>query len=188
MRQSRRGAVATVICTWLLGGAALAAATVVRDARDVKGPIDIKSVSASPAGKGTWKFVISFYGNVPTNGDQGNEYLELWNTRPHRLQGAPPGAFREMVYSVQMPQTGRRRVVTGGHDAPVVTHGYAKVTRHGDTFTILLALKTIGSPKHSFYWKVSSQYYGPQSVCGSAVPDKCSDLAPNGAKVVEEAL
>jgi hypothetical protein len=168
----------------MFAGVALAA-TSVQDARDATGPIDIKSVTASSAGSGRWRFVIAFYGNVPSRGQKGNEE---WNTRPHQLRGAPPGVFKETVYSVQMPQTGRRAITTGGHDRPVVTHGFAQVTRKRSTFTVVVPLKAIGAQRPAFYWKVVSQFYGPQSLCGTAFPDRCSDQAPDGAKVEKEAL
>ena len=53
---------------------------------------------------------------------------------------------------------------------------------------MVVPLSAIGNPKHAFYWKVTSQYYGPQSLCGTKLPDKCSDQAPDGAKVVKQTL
>jgi hypothetical protein len=177
-----------VVAAVLVGAALAYASTTIHDPNDTKGPIDIKSVKATSLGHGKWKFVIGFYGKVPPKGNTGNEDLQLWNKKPKQLQGAPPGSYDPGPYTIQGPQTGSQPVTTGGHDQPVVKHGTAHISRQGKTLTIVFSLKSIGSPKRSFYWNVVSGYYGPQSVCGTQFPNKCFDMAPNRGKLVKQPI
>jgi hypothetical protein len=169
----------------LAAAVALAATTMVQDANDTNGRIDIKSASASQTSTGKLRHVVAFFENVPAQG-QANEYLEMWKKKPHQLQGALPGSFQEAAFKIMGPQTGQRPVFTGG-EAGTKIHktGTATVTRKGKTLTFVLSRSAIGNPTGSYYWRVKSDFYGPNSVCPMG---PCEDHAPNGAKVVKQTL
>lgn len=165
---------------------ALAAPVTINDANDTNGKIDIKSASATRTSSGKLKHVIKFYETVPAQGQVGNEFLLMWKKKPHQLQGAPPGAFQEAPYKIMAPQTGKRPVFTGGEDGtPIHKTGTATVTRKGKTLTFVFSPAAIGNPSGLYYWKVKSDFYGPESVCPGG---PCEDLAPNDVKVVKQPL
>jgi hypothetical protein len=164
---------------------ALAAPVTVNDANDTNGKIDIQSASATRTSSGKLKHVVKFFDAVPAKGEVGNEFLEMWKKKPHQLQGAP-GAFQEAPYKIMGPQTGKRPVFTGGEaGTPLHKTGTATVTRKGKTLTFVFSPAAIGNPSGSYYWKVRSDFYGPESVCPGG---PCEDLAPNGGKVVKQSL
>jgi hypothetical protein len=166
---------------------ALAGTVTVRDGNDTPGRIDIRSVRVTTLPHRKLRFVLTFYDDVPARGEVGNEYVYIWKARPHPLPGAPPGAFQEAPYTVQMPQTGPRPVYTGGGEegAPTTRHGTAIVTRKGRVLTVTLPLKAIGNPKGRFFWYVQSNFYGPEATCPGG---PCTDHAPNGRQAVKQTL
>jgi hypothetical protein len=163
------------------------AGTTIQDANDTVGPIDIKSASATIKSDGKLKHTVVFFEDVPAKGETGNEYLELWKTKPHALKGAPAGAFKEAPYKIQGPQTGKRDVFTGGEEgAPYKKTGTATVTRKGNKLTFVFSRKAIGSPKDFYYWHVTSSFYGSNKQCKKF--EDCTDHAPDGSKAVKQSL
>jgi hypothetical protein len=164
----------------------LAAATTLPDANDTKGRIDIKSVTAGKTSTGLLRIVVTFYATVPSQGETGNEWIYLWTKKPHRLSGAPPGAFVETPYKIMGPQTGTRPVFTGGEEGtPIHKTGTAKVTRNGNKLTFVFSRKAIGNPSSFYFWHVKSDFYGPESTCPMG---PCEDNAPNGSNAVKQPL
>jgi hypothetical protein len=110
----------------------------------------------------------------------------MWKKKPHQLRGAPPGALQEGAFKIMGPQTGKRPVFTGGEGGTKFHKtGTATVTRKGKTLAFVFSRSAIGNPTGSYYWRMKSDFYGPNSVCPSG---PCEDHAPNGAKVVKQTL
>jgi hypothetical protein len=169
----------------VVAAAAVAAVTTVQDTKDTRGLIDVKSASATRTASGLLKHVVTLYGPVPANGQTGNEFLELWKTKPHALRGVP-GAFQEAPYKIMGPQTGTRPVFTGGEEGtPLHKTGTATVTRRGTTLTFVFSRKAIGNPTGFYYWHVKTDYYGPDSLCPRG---PCEDNVPNRSVVVKQPL
>jgi hypothetical protein len=165
---------------------ALAAPTTIHDANDTKGPIDIKTASAGKTRTGLIRIVVTFYATVPSRGQTGNEWLYLWTKKPHRLSGAPAGAFVEAPFKIMGPQTGTRPVFTGGEEGTKIHKtGTAKVTRKGSKLTFVFSRKAIGNPQSFYFWHVKSDFYGPESTCPRG---PCEDNAPDGSNAVKQPL
>jgi hypothetical protein len=178
--RTARAAACTVAAGLALAATALAATTL-HDANDTKGPIDIKSVTAGKTPSGLLKIVVTFYANVPSKGQTGNEWIYIWSKKPHHLSGAPPGAFREAPLKIMGPQTGTRPVFSGGEEGTKIHKtGTAKVSRNGNRLTFVFSRKAIGNPSGFYYWHVKGDFYGPQSTCPMG---PCEDNAPDAGAV-----
>ncbi len=173
-------------CLFVCAGVALGNTKKIKDDDDTVGPIDIKSASAGHTRSGKLKHVVVFYEDVPADGETGNEYLQIWKKKPHVLPGCG-GCFEEAPYKMQGPQRGKRDVFKGGEAGdPYEKTGTGKIKRKGKKLTFILPLKAIGKPKHKYYWRIVSNYYGPPSECPTL--DPCTDFAPNASKVVKHKL
>ena len=161
------------------------AKTTIHDGDDTVG-IDVKSATFSKTKSGKLKFVVVFYEKVPPNGNDGNEFLNMWKSRPHVQSDC--SCIKESPYTISGPQTGRRPIGTGG-EAGTQFHktGTGTVRRKGKTLTFVVPRKAIGKPKHRFYWRIRSDYYGSDAQCGPMLAN-CEDHAPNGNKVVKQPL
>jgi len=181
-----RTLVFSAVAALALALAAIAGAKTVHDGNDTTGPIDIKQAGSSKVKHGKITFVATFFEDVPPDGNTGNEYIEIWKKKPHKLRGCG-GCFREGPYKMQGPQTGKRDVFKGGEaGTPYKKTGSGRIKRKGNRLTFIVPLKAIGKPKHKIFWRVQSSYYGPQSECPTF--DACSDSAPNGSKLVKQKL
>jgi hypothetical protein len=166
--------------------AAVASAKTVQDPNDTAGKIDVKSATFSKTKSGKFKFVVTFFEAVPAKGDVGNEYLNIWKTKPHVQKGCG-GCFKEGPYVMQGPQTGKDRPVFTGGEAgtPYKQTGKGRIKRDGSKLTFILPPKAVGSPTDKFFWRIRTDYYGPESQCPGG---PCEDHAPDGSKVVKETL
>lgn len=165
---------------------AVAAAKTVDDGNDTKGRIDIKSATFSKTSDGKLRFVVKFFSNVPKEGETGNEYINVWKSKPHVMEGCG-GCFKEAPYKMQGPQTGKRDVFKGGEDeTPYKKTGSGTIKRKGKTLTFIAPRKAFGKPKHRIFWRISAYYYGSSDECPSF--DDCVDYAPNAPKLVKQPL
>jgi hypothetical protein len=171
----------------VLGVTAIAVAKSIDDPNDTSGQIDIKKATFSKTKSGKYRIVVVFYELVPPNGEQGNEYINVWKKKPHVMPDCN-GCFKEAPYKMQGPQTGTREVFKGGEEGePFVVTGHGKIKRNLKTLTFTFPPKAVGSPKDKLFWRVTSGYYGNQDECPTF--DACFDKAPSAAgKVVKESL
>ena len=78
---------------------------------------------------------------VPPDGNTGNEYIEIWKKKPHKLRGCR-GCFREAPYKMQGPQTGKRDVFKGGEaGTPYKKTGSGRIKRKGNRLTFIVPLR-----------------------------------------------
>ena len=180
-----RAALLAALAAALLLAAAAIAKTTIQDANDVKGPIDIKSATFSKTKSGKYRWVVRFYSNVPASGETGNETLNVWKSKPHVMPDCG-GCFKESPYTMQGPQTGKRDVFKGGEAGdPYKKTGSGTIKRDGKTLTFTLPPKAIGKPQDKLFWRIRTDYYGPESKCPGG---PCEDHAPDGSKVVKQSL
>jgi hypothetical protein len=164
---------------------AVAGAKTIDDPDDTNGRIDIKSAKFSRTDSGKFRFVVRFFEKVPANGETGNEYLEIWKSKPHVAEGCG-GCFKELPYKMQGPQTGKQDVFkAGGEGSSYKKTGSGRIKRDGRTLTFTLPPKAVGKPKLKFFWRITSYYYGPEEQCPMG---PCEDHAPDGSKLVKQPL
>lgn len=164
---------------------AVAGAKSIDDGNDTNGRIDIKTAKFKRLDDGRYRWVVTFYEKVPSKGEVGNEQLNIWKKRPHVMEGCG-GCFQEGPYKMQGPQTGKQPVFTGGEaEDPFKKTGTGTIKRDGKTLTFTLKPKAVGKPKDKLFWRIRTDYYGGEDECPGG---PCEDHAPNGSKVVKEAL
>jgi hypothetical protein len=164
---------------------AVAGAKTIDDGNDTKGKIDIKSAKFKVTDSGKFRFVVTFFEKVPAKGEVGNEYVNIWKAKPHVQEGCG-GCFKESPYVMQGPQTGKRDVYTGGEaETPYKKTGSGRIKRDGKTLTFTLPPKAVGKPKDRFFWRIRTDYYGPEEQCPMG---PCEDHAPDGSKLVKQPL
>jgi hypothetical protein len=175
-------AVSVVLCITSAVGA-----KTIHDGNDTSGKIDIKKATFSKVKGGKFRIVIVFFQAVPPKGEQGNEYIQVWKTKPHFPAGCH-GCYKESPYTMQGPQTGKQDVRTncGAEGDPCNKTGTGTIKRKGNRLTFTFPRAAVGKPKGKLFWRVGSGYYGNSHECPTF--NACQDYAPNPSKVVRESL
>jgi hypothetical protein len=181
----RRLLTLVVAASVVLSISAAAGAKTVSDGNDTRGKIDIKKGTFSKLKHGKFRIVVVFFETVPPKGEQGNEYIQVWKTKPH-FPADCNGCYKESPYTMQGPQTGEQPVRThcGAEGDPCTKTGTGTIKRKGKRLTFTFPRKAVGKPQHKLFWRVGSSYYGDSDECPTLAD--CQDYAPNPNKVVKE--